>query len=247
MVEPLRLPGKPAWLEINVQRAHLAQTFYTSFFGWRTKPMHHKPLGMMPLFDNGRGEFANGFMAMGAFAPPQWVCHVSGNPDEVAERVAQHGGKVLAEPHDNPGWGRITTFDDPEGTRLNVILRDDGDLADPSKPGDAHTLELWATDAQAMGAFYAESLGLDITSTERGQTLAHGGTPRLFVRTCPFHPPPARWIPYFRTASLGADRRRAQLFGAIPQVEPEELPGLGQVELFADPAGAVFGLLELAD
>ncbi|MEM7519357.1 MAG: hypothetical protein AAF368_20840, partial [Planctomycetota bacterium] len=56
--------------------------------------------------------------------------------------------------------------------------------------------------------------------------------------------PPLPWIPYFLSSGTVADQRRAELFGAAPQVKREaegELPGL---VLMADPSGAIFGLVE---
>ena len=240
-----RLLGKPTWLELNTQRVAEAQRFYTDCFGWGAAPCHLHPWGNMPMLSNREREFANLFMAMGAFAPSQWLHYFSAELEPAFERAQRLGGTVHGTIGGIDGWGRSLCLDDPEGTRFNLFENEAGDRPDPSPGGDPITAELYAADGKAMAEYYGTLLGLEILETERGFALRDGDATRLHVRTNPYCKPPNRWIPYFRSGSVGADQRRVQLFGAIRQTDAETVDQMGTVQLFADPCGAHFGLLEL--
>ena len=240
-----RFPGKVAWLEWNAARIQRTEAFATSFFGWERRPMHLHPWGHMSLLLNRGVTFANTFMAMGHFAPAQWNLYLSADIDDARGRIEDLGGMLRGEPDTVSGWGRNQSIEDPQGNRLTLHEREGGDVDDPPHAGDPACAELWAEDGAAAARFYAELLGLERESTAHGFRLCSGGQARLFVRDNPYHPPPNRWIPYFRSASVGADVRRALLHDALPFGAPEQLDGLGKLALFADPAGAIFGLTEL--
>jgi predicted enzyme related to lactoylglutathione lyase len=238
--------GRLAWLELNAHRAPLAQAFYRDLFGWSQRPIHVAPFGTLPLLVNGDREIASVFTAMGHFAPPRWLVYLTADIDASRARVSALGGREVSPPDRIDGWGRSLPVVDPEGTQVTLFEPEGGEPPAPARPGDPLTAELWARDGETMAAFWAELLDVPRSPAGDGWILGDGPAP-LRVRTNPYAAPPYRWIAYFRSAGVGGDRRRAVVLGAVPQGGVENVPGLGELALLSDPAGAIFGLVDPGD
>ncbi len=243
---PNHFPGAIGWLELNTPRSLIADNFYRDLFLWTSRAMHMDPWGIMPLWFNGKYEFANSFMAMGAFAPSQWNVYLSADVDVAESLVPRIGGNVRKGLHSHDGWGDLVDIEDPVGNRLTLIRRHSDDQW-PPQPGSPYTAELWTETPGRVVDFYAATLGLAARQTTRGYALHDNDVDRLFLRDLPFHSPPNPWIPYFRTASVGADMERARRLGAIVQVPLEHADGIGDLVVMADPAGTIFGLVTPSD
>lgn len=235
--------GRPVRLELNAQRVTTAMHFYRSIFGWRSIPLHVPPWGSIPLIANGDRIFANEFMAMGAFAPPQWKVWLSLNVENAEIAIREGGG--------DPGQGFSQLGDvgltldavDPAGNGFSVIsLTQDPPAIDA--PGDPCLVEMWGADASKHASFYADVFGLECVVTSRGAKLSDNGKPRIFFRDVPYDLPKPVWIPYFLSTGVGGDCERSRRAGAVVQVHKEIVEDIGELVVLSDPAGAYFGLVD---
>jgi len=236
--------GRVGWLELNAQRVAQAALFYERLFAWQMQPLHVPPWGSIPLIASERRVFANQFMAMGAFAVPRWIVWLVADLERAAARAVAQGA---SEPSlsEIPGNSRRLDGRDPHGISYGLI-EPAAPLPDTDRPGEPYAAELWGGDVATLGPFYADLLGLEPRITETGIALGGSGAapPRIFLRESEFEVSPPRWVPYFRSASVGADMERARRLGAIVQVHDATAAAIGRHAVLADPSGAAFGLVE---
>ena len=244
----MKKTGKLVWLEMNTMRSAIAQQFYTDTFCWSVSPIQVPPWGVLPILSNKEKSFANIFTAMGSFAPSHWLCFISGNVDEAAAKGKEFGldtGGIqeLGE------WARIACMSDAKGNDFFVIEIQDGDPEDPVLNGSPYVCELWTKDPQEVVPFYESLFDLKAKKTDRGWSLYDTEDElRLLVRK-QLHEDGVfpGWIPYFRSCSVGGDRRRAEQNGAIENIYQETCPVIGDISILSDPAGGFFGLLNPKD
>jgi len=237
--------GRIAWMELNAQRVTASAEFYRALFGWDLHPLHVPPWGAMPILANGGREFANQFMAMGAFAMPRWLPWIAADLDRAPAQAKALGAPAPVR-SEIPGNGRRLDGRDPAGVSYGLM---EPDFALPLRdlPGEPCLAELWGADPAALAPFYAAITGLVAAPVTTGMALAPGSggaDPRLLLRQSEVEVLPPRWIPYFRTSSLGADLERARRLGAIVQIPEEAVAGVGRLAILADPGGVAFGLFE---
>lgn len=236
-------PGKPVWLEISAQRVAEVEGFYTSVLGWTRAPTHVEPWGVLTVFRNRKRPLGTSFLALTPFHASRWNVFLAGDPDLLARAASDLGGGVVAAAEDAPGWGRTAELFDPQGNPFTVIAMEGGESRDPAAPGDCLLAELRTPEATTLADFYARLLGYEVEVLGELAVLSSHGYPRLLLRNdsqAPAHHP---WIPWFRSASPAGDAARAERFGGIVQLPVEEVPGVGQAAVVADPAGAYFGLV----
>ncbi|MEO0819174.1 MAG: hypothetical protein AAF074_02000 [Pseudomonadota bacterium] len=246
MAPPLPPPGRVAWLEINAQRVTDAVRFYRDLFAWGAAALHVPPWGSIPLIANQDRVFANQFMAMGAFSTPQWNVWFSGDLEAALDRIPALGGETDGQIKRIDGHSEEVQGRDPTGRPFNVIRLLEREVPARNRPGEPETAEFWGAEARRLAPFYAGVLGLESEETAEGACLRDAGEPRLFLRQTAFDIQPPRWIPYFRSVSVGGDEERARRAGAVVQVPRHTVPGLGELTVLADPANACFGLLDPA-
>jgi predicted enzyme related to lactoylglutathione lyase len=112
------------WNELATPDPDRAVAFFTSLVGWQVAPMA-MPEGTYHVLQRD-GEAAGGIMAMPAGLPPgtpaHWLSYLAvDDVDAVCRRTAELGGRVLRQPWDIPGVGRIAVIADPTGAALGVI------------------------------------------------------------------------------------------------------------------------------
>ena len=235
-------PGRPIWLELNAQRVQTAIAFYETLFGWTSRALHVPPWGSMPNIVNHDRIFGNQFMAMGAFATPRWNIWFSGDLEQAEKAIATLGGNIGEGIHQLGDLGRLLNAYDNHGYPFALIDLDQ-DVPTRDQYGDPCIAEFWGPDAVNAAGFYAAVLGLEAVEIETGIMLRDRSTPQLFLRNTEMDIQPPRWIPYFRSASVGGDVERARRAGGIVQIHPETVPHMGELAILSDPAGAFFGLV----
>ncbi|MDH3742515.1 MAG: hypothetical protein OER56_13055 [Hyphomicrobiales bacterium] len=234
-------PGRPVYLELNAQRVTCAFRFYQELFAWTLSPLHVPPWGNIAVMSNGDRDFGTQFMAMGAFATPRWIIWFTADLERAEAVINKRGGDVGQGIHQLGPSMMILNARGPLGHPFS-LARLDPDPPEVDACGDPHTAEFWGSDTAALADFYADVLDLKVVSTTKGAMLTDGDAPRLFLRNAETDMRP-RWLPYFRTSSVGGDCERARRAGGIVQVHQEVIPDLGDLVVLADPAGAYFGLI----
>ena len=117
--------------ELPYTQADRAQAFYEKVFGWKTQPlgpdMGDYILATTAEADAKPGEPAGtingGFFPVKPVWPDQYPAIVIGVGDiqETMKKIGEHGGEVLGEPYEIPGFGQYVSFRDTEGNRNSVL------------------------------------------------------------------------------------------------------------------------------
>lgn len=113
-------------------------------------------------------------------------------------------------------------------------------------PGEPVWVDLSSPDPTASAAFYAELLGWTVTSPQEqfggyANFLLDG---RLVAGLMPLMAPgqPPTWTSYVCTADADKTAGLVEQAGGSTLAPPMDVADLGRMAVFADPAGAVFGV-----
>lgn len=264
MTDVYRYPhGAPCWSELTTPAPDAAEEFYGELFGWE---FEHTGTGgyVLCLLD---GSPVAGIAPQPGSAtgtpptpptPPSWLTYLcADDADDVARRIGEHGGSVLAGPLDvgAPGdtqQGRMLMAQDPVGAAFGVwqprALAGSGVRDVPGAPAWA---ELLTPDPARAAGFYADVFELAVREEDTGTAqpyrllLAHGRMVGGVMLTPPGVPAeaPPNWLVYLsvRSAHEAADRLAA--LGGQVLAGPTPAPSWGTWTVAADPQGAVLALL----
>lgn len=114
--------GAMIWTELATDDLVEAERFYTGLFGWGVRTDTGEP----PYTEFRQGETSVAGMLEiqpeWGPVPPHWGHYVSvDDPDAVAARAEELGGRLQVPPKDVPEVGRMAQIVDPQGARLSVI------------------------------------------------------------------------------------------------------------------------------
>lgn len=113
-------PGAAGWIEFTGPDRAAAQKFYSDVVGWS--------LDAMPMKDGGSyAAIRVEEEAIGGFSPTpatsgSWTAFITvTDVDDSVRRAKDLGARVLSEPQDAPGVGRMATLIDPQGARFALV------------------------------------------------------------------------------------------------------------------------------
>lgn len=251
--------GVPTWVELSTTDETGALAFYSALFGWADAPV---PMGegmgdyhmQMLAGENIAGISAQQPQEREQGVPPHWVIYLAvDDVDRVTATVAGAGGQVVMEPFDVMGQGRMSVIADPTGGIVSLwqatqlpgswMIRE---------PNTVTWCEL-VTDnpAQATG-FYTSVLGVtaqvmpmgdDAPYTIIGPENEQGAG--IMQKTAAMGPMPTVWSVYFEVEDTDAIAAKVRQLGGSVFVEPMDIMP-GRMAVFADPQGAVFGVIKSA-
>ncbi|MFI5776428.1 VOC family protein [Nocardia sp. NPDC051570] len=120
-------PGNPIWVQYTATGVPAeAMAHYATVLGWdyRTagwETATDNPYQALTTSEGGR-EFGGAAAAGPGDPAPFWslTIHVL-DCDATAARAIELGGKIIAEPHDNPGPSRLAVIGDPAGATLALM------------------------------------------------------------------------------------------------------------------------------
>ncbi len=248
-------PGTFCWAELGTPAAAAAKQFYTSLFGWRAED---RPMGpdayytMLQL--NGRAVAALYQQDSGPQGlPPHWLSYISvASANEVACRAKELGGTALMDPFDVLDVGRMALLQDPTGAIVALWEpRSHAGAALAGEPGSICWNELATTNTSRAGTFYTALLGWSAASRPMGTsaytTFADEGVPRggMLAIDPALGPMPPHWLVYFAVSDIEGQTTLAQSLGGSVRMRPKVAPGVGRFSVLADPAGAMFAMIEL--
>ncbi|GGR01175.1 VOC family protein [Deinococcus ruber] len=112
--------------------------------------------------------------------------------------------------------------------------------------GHPSWIDLMTPTPARTHAFYAALFGwtYEIRPDYGGYAMAHqqGRTAAGIMPMEPDSPMPSAWTVYFDSADIAADAERVTELGGQVMVPPMQVGDQGQMGVFSDPTGAVFGL-----
>jgi predicted enzyme related to lactoylglutathione lyase len=266
------LPGVPCWVDTSQPDPEAAVDFYSGLFGWEFEDV-------MPPDSPGRYFIARvhggDVAAVGSQpegAPPRavWNTYVwVESADEAAAKVRQAGGRVLTEPFDVMGAGRMAVCMDPEGAAFCVWqAKEHRGARVVNEPGSLNFNGLNTRDPRGAKSFYGSVFGwqplglpggaemwrlpgygefLERTDPGLRARMADSGAPAGFEDVvASLNPipedqpePPPHWSVTFAVDDADATAARAAELGGEVAVAPFDAPWV-RMTVITDPQGATF-------
>jgi uncharacterized protein len=170
--------------------------------------------------------------------------------------VKQAGGEVRTEPFDVFEEGRMGHFTDPTGGRFAVWQPGNTKGLDAvNDPGTLCWTELYTSDVAAAKAFYQAVFGWETQDMPMGaqtytvirprggnEDSSQGGMMAIDADMAAAGVT-TRWGPYFEVADCDAVVAKVAEQGGTVILPAQDIPGVGRMAWFADPAGAGFAVI----
>lgn len=256
MQEVIKYPhGTFSWVELSTTDQESAKSFYTELFGWGAVdlPMGEGEMYTMLQLD-GRDVAALSAMRPDMMAqgiPPHWTSYVTvDNVDEVAGKVADLGGILMAAPFDVFDNGRMAVAQDPTGAIFSLWQAGSHIGARlVNIPGAFCWNELMTNDPQKASAFYTALLGWEAQYMEEMSYTMMANHGRMAGGIYQAgegmeHIPP-NWMVYFSVADCDASVAKAVELGGTIFSPAMDIPNMGRFAMIQDPQGGVFSIINL--
>lgn len=244
--------GTPTWVDLIAPDAEAARAFYQAVFGWE--------------YDVGGPEFGGyttarmgqhstaGIVGNQPGAPPEpaaWGLYFASDEIEAGVARAVELGASVRYPAMAVGtFGSMATLEDPTGAAFSLWQagRHIGwQVVD--EPGATSWYELYTPDAKRARDFYSALLGASadpMPGDMEYYVLKHGE--RMLGGIMQIDPSwgafPAQWGVYFAVADADATAATIVQHGGKLMSAVEDTP-FGRMAAVADPAGALFKIIQL--
>ncbi len=252
-------PGTPSWTDLASPDVASSQQFYGALFGWQfSEEATGDPNNPYVMVRQG-GKDVAGMMKLSpemqaGGMPPVWSTYVTvADVGASTAKVKDLGGKVLSDPMDVMGAGRMSVVADPTGAVLCLWQAKDSIGAQlVNEPVSLTWNELMTTDVDAAKAFYGGLFGW------RGDTVQMGGEGPPYTLWMlgdagiggamppPMEGMPSFWGVYFSVADCDATVAKATELGANVLNGPMDVPDVGRMAALMDPQGAAFSVIKNA-
>jgi predicted enzyme related to lactoylglutathione lyase len=248
-------PGTPSWVDLASPDPDASARFYGGLFGWEaTDPGPVEESGGYRMLQRDGRNVAGLGPTQAEDQPAMWTTYVSTDDAEsVTAKVREAGGRVMMEPFDVLGAGRMAVFADPAGALISVWQPQTHHGADvANEPGSLCWNELATRDIDQAKAFYRAAFGWEGDTNAYGETSytewkLGGRTVGGMIAMNDRWPAevPAHWMVYFAVEDVDAATRRVEELGGKVAVAPSDTPA-GRFAVVNDPHGAVFSIIALA-
>jgi uncharacterized protein len=265
------IAGVPCWVDTTQPAPGAVLPFYRGLFGWEFQNM--MPEGSEAGYFIGRirgGDVAGvGSTSEGGPRIATWNTYIwVDNADETAGRADKAGGKVVAEPMDVMGAGRMAVLADPEGATFCVWQAAGHKGARVVNEHGALNFNNLATrDLEGAKAFYGDIFGWETLALPHGvmwalpgygdhleestpglrQQVAQMGAPEGFIDVVAAvepiapddHLTSAHWSVVFAVDEVSEVTARVKELGGEVVKGPVDAPWT-RVAVIKDPQGAAF-------
>jgi predicted enzyme related to lactoylglutathione lyase len=246
-------PGKRVFAELVTPDIAAAKQFYAALFGWTFTDYIQR--GIMFTQAALDGDVVGG-MFQRPLPPgkhPGWISFIATSDLGKTEALAiQNGAKELLSPRSMANLGQEAVLTDPQGAVFAILQSGSGDPPDVlSDPGEWIWSSLIATDPAADADFYKTVFGYDVDTLPDSQDAKHLILASENYARASINPIPStwtsakpRWLNYIRVNDAAAmSAKVTSLGGRVVQPAHVDRHG-GKIAIVADPAGALFGLME---
>jgi hypothetical protein len=246
------------WADLVTPDLAAAEKFYGGLFGWTFQPVHAGAVNYAVAMLDGRpiGGVVEKAIPAGQHQQSAWLTFFATNDIDAGKKLAvSHGAKVLADIKSYPMRGRQCVLSDPEGAVFALLASGSGDTPDylPAT-GDWIWSSLHAKDAGVEAAFYQNLLGYDVFDLPSDDGLEH-----LILSTDDYARASANdlargsarrhshWLNFVRVENAAETAAKVAAMGGRILVQPRADRHGGMLAVFADPAGAPFGVMEWSE
>jgi uncharacterized protein len=241
--------GTPCWVDLAVPDLAAAREFYAAVLGWTFLDTGAEYGHYQICRQDGHAAAAIGPLQH-PDQPSVWTTYLaSDDVDRTAAKIAESGGKLLAEPFDVPGSGRMCLALDPQGAAFGV-WQATGQIGVEiyNEPGALGWNEAGVPDPDAAREFYTAVFGYSyqpVECVDSGYTTFHRDSDPLGgiggLNGMPSGTPP-HWLALFLVADTDAAVAAAAAHGATVPVAAMDTP-YGRMAVITDPHGATFGIM----
>jgi predicted enzyme related to lactoylglutathione lyase len=241
--------GTPCWVDLAVPDVEAAKEFYTAVLGW-TYTDTGEELGHYQICKRDGHSAAGIGPQQSPDQPPAWTTYFASDAvDDTAQKIAENGGTVLAEPFDVPRAGRMCVALDSQGAAFGVWQAAESIGAELyNEPGALLWNDAAEPDADAARKFYAAVFGYSYQPVEGAgaeyTTFHRDGDPLGGIGGLGDRPPgtPPHWMTYFSVDDTDAAVTAATERGATVLSGPLDTP-YGRMAMITDPQGANFSIM----
>jgi predicted enzyme related to lactoylglutathione lyase len=162
-------PGVPCWIDLTPPDLVAAKRFYGGLFGWQFEERGPGGPYVVAQLD---GQSVAGIGAPTGSPSPAtaWTTYIAvEDADDTARRITEAGGRIVADPADVPGAGRVAMCTDPTGAEFGIWQATGhagAQLVNASGSWNWSLLD--TTDPEAATAFYGSVFGWTTHSLELG-------------------------------------------------------------------------------
>ena len=251
--------GVPCWADLSVPDLDAAKAFYSAVLGW-TLEDQGADFGHYHLATVGGRQAAGIGPVMQEGQPASWTLYFAADDAAAVEaRVTELGGAVLMPTMQVGPMGTMFVGADPTGAAFGVWQPGSHHGAEVvNEPGGLTWEDLRTTEPDRARAFYADLFGFHYETIEgapevyRTMHLA-SGEPPLGGTSGMFEDPDVaasggqpHWLVYFGVSDMDAAVAASDAHGGRTVTPVFDTP-FGRMAGLADPAGAVFWLVETGD
>lgn len=251
--------GSPCWFELATKDQKGANEFYTSLFGWQVVD---SPIGegmTYSIYKLNNQDVGACYTMMpdmvSAGVPPHWAVYFcTPDADASVTKATELGGSVKSGAFDVGDFGRMAVLADQEGAVFSVWQAKQHMGA--RIYGEMNTVcwaELATRDVDKAAKFYngmfewstKDSVGQPVRYVEytpKGSQAPAGGMLQMDEQ---WGGMPSFWGIYFRVADIETAIAQIRQLGGSVKHGPFEAPNVGQIAVCADPADALFYLVQL--
>lgn len=243
--------GSPNWIDLGSPDTDAAAAFYGAVFGWRFVSAGPDAGGYGFFQKDGKTVAALGPLTEEGATSAWTVYFRTDDVQAVARNVVTGGGTVRVTPT-NVGEGWMAQFTDPQGAEFAVLQSEQG-LESTSEDNTLLWVELHVAEPAAAVLFYRGLFGWRFAEmtvpgmTYRVLSVRDGDQQEgSFGGVAPLQgeQDQTRWVPYFAVADVDATLTAAQQNGGTVLMPGTDIPDVGRIGWFTDPADAVVALLK---
>lgn len=254
---PEYAPGTFCWVELGTVDGEAAKQFYTQLFNWGFVDVPMGPGGVYTMLTQDGKEVGALYTMPSEMTsqgiPPNWLSYVSvASADESAAKATALGGTLFKEPFDVMDVGRMAVVQDPAGAVFAIWQAGTHrGIGLANVPNSLCWNELATTDSAKAGDFYTALFGWGKNVQQMGEmtytSFMNGERPAGGMYEPPPPGVPPHWLAYFAVEDTDAMVTKANELGASTVMPAMDIPGIGRFAVLADPQGAVFAMIKLAD
>ena len=246
--------GTFSWADNSSTDAEKAKEFYVKVMGWDKEEL---PIGDGVTYTMFKQDGHN----VAALSPMQPEMQKQGIPshwnyyvtvddvDAVASKVAESGGKLVAEPFDVFEDGRMAVIQDPTGAVLSLWQAKNTIGAYlVNTTGAMLWNELYTRDVETAMNFYGKLLGWKYEKMEgqeywliKNNGRMNGG---VMLMDDSWGETPPYWTGYYNVADIEATEKKIEASGGTIVQPIFQAGDVGRMIIISDPAGATLALME---